>query len=118
MKHLLLAPLMVIASLGSSNAANSGWQQIGQRDMYRTVVIDTAAIHNAAVYWGALRAVCVRRNYCNVIFFSAADRQRAATESGRLTDDDKANALLIYTTNKGFVWNCGLRPDADNCFGW
>lgn len=29
-----------------------------------------------------------------------------------------SSALLIYTTNTGFKWNCILRPDPGNCFQW
>ena len=26
------------------------------------------------------------------------------------------HAILVYSTNSGFQWNCAFRPFADNCF--
>lgn len=109
-QQFLLAPTLFSMSLG---LAYGGWQEVERRDIYRVVIIDRADIKKVPVYWEALRKVC-GEGYCNVAFF---DRRTALPQPGqRLTDDHLNQALMIYTSNKGFTWNCELRPDADNCF--
>lgn len=103
-KRLLAVACGFSLTVGSCSAANPGpgWQVVGHRDVYRTVVIDVQNLHKISVYWDALRSVCVRKNYCNLIFFSSVDSGRAASESGRLSDADIEHALLVYTVTKGF----------------
>lgn len=110
---ILLLSLLPIASL--SNWASAGWKQAAQIDMYRVVIVDASDVRTTKVYWDALNAVCGSDSYCNVIFFSADDA-RIKTVTSKLSDEDRARALLIYNRSKGFTWNCKLRPDADNCF--
>lgn len=96
------------------HAAESEWQLSGQRDIYRIVLIKPNAKSTTNVYWDAIKKIC-GKGYCNLAFFSE-DNLIASVGQGRLTQDDIDQALLIYSGQKGFAWNCQFKPDADNCF--
>lgn len=115
MKRLLLA--LLITTLGSfSPASYAEWKLLGHRDMYRVVLMDETDANSTIAYWNALQQVC-KSNYCNVIFIRDAESIEV-NSTNRLEDSDFDNALLIYSTNRGFQWNCHFRPSADNCFKW
>ena len=116
MNRALLLFLMLLHMILFSSSASAGWKFIGQRDMYRVVLIEPEDIRNTSVYWDALRQIC-RRGFCNVIFVSD-ENAWSGPQAGRMTCKELDNASLIYTTTGGFAWNCQLRPDADNCFKW
>ena len=98
-----------------AGSAAAAWEEVERRDGYRVVVIDKADVKKVPVYWEALRGVC-KKEFCNIAFFSRGTSIAAPSE--RLSREDLHRALLIYTTNKGFSWNCQVHPYADNCFGW
>ncbi len=110
-KNFLCLMMLSIISL----TTHAGWKQIGQRDLYRVVVVDVPDTDKTSVYWEALRTICSERNYCNVVFFSS-DATGITTGSKRFSDDDLKKSLLIYNKGSGFIWNCQIRPEADNCF--
>lgn len=96
------------------HAAAPEWQLAGQRDIYRIVLIKPDAKSTTSVYWDAIKKVC-GKGYCNLAFFSE-DHPVASVGQGKLTQEDMDRNLLIYSSQKGFAWNCQFRPDADNCF--
>lgn len=104
----LVTSLFLLAS-----PSYAGWTEIGTSEMYRVVLVDSVDIHDARIYWGAIRNIC-RARHCNVIFVS--DKALAPATGERFTNAQLKEALLIYNTDKGFRWNCALRLDADNCF--
>jgi hypothetical protein len=118
MKHLTAErarsyALSALAML--TGPVHAAWEEIERRDGYRVVIIDKAEVKKVPVYWDALRQVC-GKDFCNIAFFRC-DTSIAAPKE-RLSRENLGQALLIYTTNKGFVWNCEVHPHADNCFSW
>lgn len=95
--------------------ARGAWEELERRDVYRIVVVDHADVYNVPVYWEALRQVC-KKEFCNIAFFSRTTSLPPPKK--RLSDEDLAHALLVYTTNKGFAWSCKVHRYADNCFSW
>lgn len=115
MKRSLLV-FMMTALCSFSTTSYAGWTLLGQRDLYRVVLIDESDLKSTNTYWDALRQIC-KGNYCNVFFVSAGNViDVESTKHFSVGDFDKA--LLIYSTNRGFEWNCKFRPSADNCFKW
>lgn len=115
MKRSLLIFLMV-ALCSFSTSSYADWKLLGHRDMYRVVLMDETDTNSPIAYWNALQQVC-KGNYCNVIFVRDAESIEV-NSTNRLEDSDFDKALLIYSTNRGFQWNCHSRPSADNCFKW
>lgn len=100
----------------ASTISQAEWSVLGHRDVYRVVLISPADISNNSVYWDAMRTLC-NKTFCNVVFV-ANESDVAVATSRQLSKQERENALMIYTTNSGFSWNCTLRPNADNCFQW
>lgn len=110
-KALILGAFGMLSLL--AGPAHGGWKEIERRDAYQIVVINKKDTTKVRVFWEALRKVC-SQSFCNVVFFSEGT---PIPEPGkRLAHEDLNRALLIYTTNKGFAWNCRVYPNADNCF--
>lgn len=110
----LLLPILIAASLGVGTA-EAGWREAGLRNSHRIVIVDRKDVKKVKVYWEALRKVCPTQ-HCIVAFFD--ERTPLPAQDQRFTEEHLKQANLIYTTNKGFEWNCTLRPEADNCFRW
>lgn len=110
----LIFLLFLSSSTGLCHAAEPEWQLTGQRDLYRIVLIKPNAKSTTSVFWDAIKKVC-GKGYCNIAFFDE-DHPVASVGQGRLTQEDLDRTLLIYTSQKGFTWNCQFRPEADNCF--
>lgn len=91
------------------------WEAAGHLGAFRVITVPRAQQRKVAVYWNALRATCKQKAHCNLMYVdpAALDEIRALPERAQ-----QERALLIYTSNKGFEWNCTIRPDADNCFSW
>lgn len=96
-------------------AAKLQWVAAGQMGAFRVVTLPKPWEKRTSIYWDALRAACQERTHCNVMFVRA-DEVAEIRDLPERTQRDRA--LLVYTTNKGFEWNCEVRPDADNCFSW
>lgn len=71
-------------------------------------------LRNVPVYWEALRKL-YGQGHCNVAFPKDAP---IPLPKEQLLPEALSRATMIYTANKGFAWNCQVRPDADNCFHW
>lgn len=115
MKQSLI--VILFATLCSfSTSSYAEWKLLGQRDLYRVVLIDESHLNSTNTYWNAIHQIC-KGTYCNVFFVRTEDAIEIESTK-RLSEDDFDKALLIYSTNRGFQWNCNFRPSADNCFKW
>lgn len=112
---VLLSITLIHVLIGVVRANEPPWQLVGQRDIYRIVLVNNDHVASTDTYWSAIKGICVNRRACNIAFFSST-RPPLSVGAGRLTQEDIDQTLLIYTINKGFEWNCKFRPDADNCF--
>lgn len=91
------------------------WVAAGHLGSFKLVALEKRYHKNTQVFWEALRANCEPKSHCNVLFVDA----KAVAEIRVLPEREQLErALLVYTTNRGFEWNCRLRPEADNCFSW
>lgn len=113
MKRSLLVLLMIVMSSFSSSSY-ADWKLLGQRDLYRVVLMDESDINSTISYWSAIQQIC-KGQHCNLLFVKDVDAIEVDLRA-RLEDSDFDKALLIYSTNRGFQWNCHFRPSADNCF--
>ena len=124
MKNKLFSSLFFSAGIVIAASVSQGvqaaapapkWSSAPQMGSFKVVAIDKKHQRKTAVYWEALRATCAPGSHCNVLFADAKELPgiRALPER-----EQREQALLIYTTNRGFEWNCRLRPEADNCFRW
>lgn len=91
------------------------WIAAGHLGSFKLVALEKRYHKKTQVFWEALRATCGPKSHCNVLFVDAKEVEaiRALPEREQIE-----RALLVYTTNRGFEWNCRLRPEADNCFSW
>jgi hypothetical protein len=107
--------LLWTADIHAAKPLPPKWTHAAQLGSFRVVAIEKASPRKLAVFWEALRATCRTKTHCNVLFVDTrlADEIRALPER-----EQREKALLVYTTNQGFEWNCKFRPDADNCFTW
>ena len=113
---MILKTALGTICLLASTMSHAGWSVLGHRDVYRVVLISPADTSNNSVYWDAIRTLC-NKTFCNVVFV-ANESDLAVSTSKQLSQKEREKALMIYTTNSGFSWNCTLRPNADNCFKW
>lgn len=112
--HFRVVMASVIISLPLlGTPCQADWTELGSSDMYRIVLVDPTDIQNTKIYWDAIRRICGAR-HCNLVF--VRDKNFAPRGGERFTSTQFKEALLIYNTDKGFSWNCDLRPEADNCF--
>ena len=91
------------------------WKLVGHRNLYQVVIIDAADKCHVPAYWSAIKAVCGNKSFCDVVFFGS-DGPAISAGSLRFSEEEQQAALLNYSTNKAFVWNCSFKPEADNCF--
>jgi len=110
-KTFLVASLAATFSFAPPSYAD--WKELGVREMYRVVYVGPEDIHDTRVYWNAIREVC-SSGHCNILF--VRDKVMVNEIGRRVSAAELKDALLIYNTDKGFTWNCALRPNADNCF--
>lgn len=93
--------------------SNDGWNFVGQIGASKVVVLDRQS--KAGVeerVWAALRSICTS-SHCNANFFW---EHEYASQKGLPERELSKRAILVYSTNNGFQWNCTFRPFADNCF--
>lgn len=113
--HIVLLGLVItIVSLGHARAQSSdGWKFIGQAGAVRVVTLEKRSKASLEErIWTALRSICPG-SFCNAQFYW--DDEYATHKS--LPERELSNhAILVYSTNNGFEWNCAFRPFADNCF--
>jgi hypothetical protein len=105
---------IAIACFGNSRAqSNEGWSFVGQVGAAKAVTLDRKS--KASVeerVWTALRSVCTR-SHCIAHFYW----EHEYSLQKRLPERELSkHAILVYSTNYGFQWNCAFRPFADNCF--
>ena len=93
--------------------STDGWNFVGQIGASKVVVLDRQS--KAGVeerVWAALRSICTS-SHCNANFFW---EHEYASQKGVPERELSKHAILVYSTNYGFQWNCTFRPFADNCF--
>jgi hypothetical protein len=110
----ILAGLPMLAA-GAGKPAVPPWTPAEALGAFRVVAINKPNPRKLTVFHDALRATCKAKTHCNVLFVDVRDLK---TLYGMPEREQRESALLAYTTNRGFEWNCKFRPDADNCFSW
>lgn len=105
--------VFLAVTTASVSPTYADWNELGFREMYRIVYVSPEDIHDTRVYWGAIRELC-SAGHCNILF--VRDKAMGNAIGRRISDTEFKEALLIYNTDKGFSWNCTLRPTTDNCF--
>ena len=110
----ILGLTVTIMCSGHAYAQSSdGWNFVGQIGASKVVVLDRQS--KAGVeerVWAALRSICTS-SHCNANFFW---EHEYASQKGLPERELSKHAILVYSTNNGFQWNCTFRPFADNCF--
>lgn len=113
-RQVILGLAVTIACSGHVHAQpNDGWKFVGQIGSTKVVVLDRQS--KAGVeerVWAALRSICTS-SHCNANFFW---EHEYALQKGLPERELSNHAILVYSTNYGFQWNCTFRPFADNCF--
>ena len=110
----ILAWLPAAATAASKTTA-AAWSAAEPIGAFRVVLVEKPNVRKLGVFRDALRATCKSKTHCNVLFVDA----RIVKELYSLPErEQRERALLSYSTNRGFEWNCTFRPDADNCFTW
>lgn len=110
--QIVLALVTLSSLFGPAGATEAGWAVADRIGTFHVVTMTKRAQGAPEKFWEALRAVC-KTSHCNVLFLDQSQHD----EISMLTElDATRRALLVYTTNSGFAWNCQFRPYADNCF--
>jgi hypothetical protein len=111
---LIVGLVITFASFGHALAqSNDGWKFIGQAGAAKVVTLDRQTkVSLDERVWTALRSLCPG-SFCHVQFFWEDDY---ATKKDLPVRELSNHAILVYSTNSGFQWNCAFRPFADNCF--
>ena len=109
-----LAWLPAVA-VGASKTVAPPWRAAEPLGAFRVIAVEKPSLRKLGVFRDALRATCKPKTHCNVLFVDA----RIVKELYSLPErEQRERALLSYSTNRGFEWNCTFHPDADNCFTW
>jgi len=111
---VIVGLVITIASFGHARAqSNDGWKLVGQSGAAKVVTLDRQSkISLDERIWTALRTICPG-SFCHAQFYW--DDEYATKRA--LPERELSNhAILVYSTNSGFQWNCAFRPFADNCF--
>ena len=111
---VIVGLVITIASFGHARAqTNAGWQFIGQAGAAKVVTLDRQSkVSLDERVWTALRSICPG-SFCHAQFFLDDEY---ATKKDLPARELSNHAILVYSTNSGFQWNCAFRPFADNCF--
>ncbi|BAO29558.1 hypothetical protein [Sulfuritalea hydrogenivorans] len=113
-RMIILGLAVTIACSGHTYAqSKDGWNYVGQIGASKVVVLDRQS--KASVeerVWAALRSICTS-SHCNANFLW---EHEYASQKGVPERELSKHAILVYSTNYGFQWNCTFRPFADNCF--
>ncbi len=103
-----------IASFGNAHAQSTdGWNHVRQGGTSKVVTLDrqsTVSVDERV--WTALRSICPG-SYCYAKFYW---EDEYLAKIGLPEREMAKDAILVYSTNSGFKWNCAFRPFADNCF--
>jgi len=113
--HRLVAGLAMAVIFGAQAHAQStpGWKNVGQVGAARIVTLDQKSKTKLEErVWAALRSNCPS-TFCNVHFYW---EHQYPSIRGLPQRELAKHAVLIYSNNDGFKWNCTYRPFADNCF--
>ena len=113
-RMVVVGLVITIASFGNAPAQSiDGWTPVGQVGAAKVVTLDrnsTVSIEERV--WTALRSICPG-SYCYAQFFW---EDEYVAKKGLPQRELAKDAILVYSTNSGFQWNCAFRPFADNCF--
>ena len=111
---VIVGLVITIVSLGHAHAqTKDGWKFIGQPSVAKVVTLDRQSkVSLDERVWTALRAICPG-SFCHAQFFWDDEYAKKKNLPERELSD---HAILVYSTNTGFQWNCAFRPFADNCF--
>ena len=111
---VIVGLVITIASFGHARAqTNAGWQFIGQAGAAKVVTLDRQSkVSLDERVWTALRSICPG-SFCHAQFFWDDEY---ATKKDLPARELSNHAILVYSTNIGFQWNCAFRRFADNCF--
>jgi len=114
LRTVIVGLAVVIACFGHTYAqSNDGWYFVRHIGASKAVVLDRKSRTSVEErVWAALRSICTS-SHCNVVFFW---ENEYASHKGLPERELSKYAVLVYSTNYGFEWNCTFRPFADNCF--
>ena len=113
--RLIVAGMLIsTSSFGLANPqSKQGWNFVGHFGSNKVVTLERKSKTSVEErVWSALRSVCTG-TFCNVNFYWVDEYAKNKELPERMLLD---HAILIYSTNYGFQWNCSFRPFADNCF--
>jgi hypothetical protein len=110
----IVGVVITITSFGHARAqTNTGWKFIGQAGPAKVVTLDRQSkVSLDERIWTALRSICPGL-FCHAQFFWDDEYAMKKDLPARELSN---HAILVYSTNIGFLWNCAFRPFADNCF--
>ena len=113
-RMVIVGLTITIVSFGHAHAQNNdGWKFIGHAGAAKVVTLDRQSkVSLDARVWTALRSICPG-SFCHVQFFWDDEY---TTKKDLPARELSGHAILVYSTNWGFQWNCSFRPFADNCF--
>jgi len=113
-RMVVVGLVITIASFGNARAQTiDGWTHVRQVGTGKVVTLDrksTVSIEERV--WTALRSICPG-SYCYAQFFW---EDEYVAKNGLPQRELAKDAILVYSTNSGFQWNCAFRPFSDNCF--